>query len=496
MAEAGSDPVKVSLTQRAAHGVKWTATSMVVATALQFVQIAVLARLLSRADFGLMAMILVVLAFGQAYADMGLSNAIIWRQDATRKQLSSLYWVNVLAGLGVFVVVLALTPLIAAFYRQPRLEHYLPLAALVFLIVPFGQQFQVLLQKELRFRILAAIEISAAAVAATTAILGALAGLGVFALIAGQLASAGTRTVALATLGWRRWRPRLRLRLADLHGYRRFGLFQMGERSIDELTDNLDYLVIGRFLGSVALGLYSVAYQLVVLPFQKINPVLTRVAFPVFSLRQDDDEAMGRGYCRLSVTLVFIVFPLLVGLLVTAPVTVPVLFGSKWVGAVPLVQVLSLMAMVKTLGNPSGSVLMAKGRADLGFLINAVQVGVTLVVFLAVVRFGTLAVAWAWVGVSVAAFVAWQPLVLRVIRLTWREYLRALARPLLLTGLMGIVLEPTYLILRNFVDRGVVLLALLITAGIVIHLGLWLLFDRGFVASTYATLKTARGATA
>jgi O-antigen/teichoic acid export membrane protein len=483
-----------SLTQQAAHGVKWTTTSMVVVTLLQFAQLAVLARLLSKADFGLMAMISVLLAIGLAYADMGLSNALIWRQDATRNQLSSLYWVNILAGLGVFVVTLAFTPLFAALLKQPRLEIYLPWAALVFVLLPWGQEFQVLLQKELRFRILAMIEIAAAAVGTATAIFAALAGLSVFALIAGLLAGAGTRAAGLSVVGWKRWRPILRLRFGDLRGYMKFGLYQMGERTLNELTANIDYLLIGRFLGSVALGLYSVAYQLVVFPFQRINPVLTRVAFPVFSLRQDDDEAVSKGFCQLSEMLVFLVFPLLVGLLVTAPVMVPVLFGRKWVGAVPIVQVLSLMAMVKTLANPMGAVLLAKGRADLGFRINGVQVVLTLVVFLVAVRFGTLAVAWAWVGISLVSFVVWQPVVLRVIHLAVRDYLRALARPMLLTALLGLSLEAVYLALRSVVGSSLVLLGLLVAAGTFIHLGIWLLFDRRFVAYTYAMLRVARSA--
>jgi len=481
-----------SLTQQAAHGVKWTAIAMVVVTILQFVQLAVLARLLSKADFGLMAMTSVLLVIGLAYADMGLSNALIWRQDATRDQLSSLYWVNILAGLGVFLATLAISPLVAALFKQPKLATLLPVAALVFVVVPWGQEFQVLLQKELRFRVLAMIEIAGAAIGTAVAILAALAGLNVFALIAGLLASAGARTLGLAGAGWRRWRPSLRLRAGDLRGYMQFGLYQMGERTLTELTANMDYLVIGRYLGSVQLGLYSVAYQLVVFPYQKINPVLTKVAFPVFSQRQHDDEAVGRGFCQMSVLVVFLVFPLLVGLLVTAPVAVPVLFGDKWVGAVPIVQALSLMAMLKTLANPMGSVLLAKGRADLGFQINAVQLVVVLVVFLVTVRFGTLAVAWAWVGVSVVSFSVWQPVVLRVIHLAVRRYLRALARPLLLAALLAFCLEAAYLVLRGFVGSNLVLLCLLVAAGVALHLGMWLLFDRRFVADTYALLRTAR----
>lgn len=485
----------ISLTQRAAVGVRWTATSTITTTLLQFSQVAFLTRILDQADFGLMAMILVVIGFGQAYADIGLSNAIIWRQDATRAQLSSLYWANMLAGLAVFVAILLLNPLIAAFYRQPELTRYLPLSALVFLIIPIGQQFQVLLQKELRFRSYALIEILAAVVGAATAIATGLAGVGVLALIAGQLAGASTRAAILASVGWRRWRPSLRLRLADLRGYISFGAYQVGERTVDQFSSNIDYLLIGRFLGSAMLGAYSIAYQLVVLPFTKINPVLTSVAYPVFARRQDDDAAICRGYLELSTLLVFVVFPLLVGLLVTAPVAVPVLFGQKWMTSVPLVQVLALMAMIRTLCNPVGSVLMAKGRADLGFKVNLVLAVATLAVFFAVVPYGTLAVAWAWVGMSVAAFVLWQMFLARVVHMKWKEYAATLARPVLLTALSALLLEGTYLLLRRVLTPGGLLFGLLILSGVAIHAAVWMLLNRSFVKRIYGIVKATRSST-
>jgi hypothetical protein len=118
----------------------------------------------------------------------------------------------------------------------------------------------------------------------------------------------------------------------------------------------------------------------------------------------------------------------------------------------------------------------------------------TLVVFLVAVRFGTLAVAWAWVGISLVSFAVWQPVVLRVIHLAVRDYLRALARPMLLTALLGLSLEAVYLALRSVVGSNLVLLGLLVAAGVVIHLGIWLLFERRFVAYTYAMVRTARSA--
>jgi len=113
----------MTLKQKAIAGVKWSGVSMAVVTALQFITLAVLARCLTPSDFGLMGMIMVVMGLAQSFADMGISNAIIHRQDATRDQLSSLYWLNILAGVVVFCAVCVSTPLVVIFYHEPRLPN-------------------------------------------------------------------------------------------------------------------------------------------------------------------------------------------------------------------------------------------------------------------------------------------------------------------------------------------------------------------------------------
>jgi O-antigen/teichoic acid export membrane protein len=118
----------------------------------------------------------------------------------------------------------------------------------------------------------------------------------VYALIYAQLAVASVKAAQLAFYGWRRWTPKLRLRRRDLKGFVGFGLYQMGERTIYYWSSNIDYVLIGRFLGPEQLGLYTIAYQLVVMPVSRLAPVLTRVAFPVFAKRQHDDAALRRGF--------------------------------------------------------------------------------------------------------------------------------------------------------------------------------------------------------
>lgn len=361
----------MSLKEQAASGVKWTGAATAITTGVQLCQVAVLARLLSPSDFGLVGMLLVIVGFAQAFADMGISNAIIYRQDATRQQLSSLYWLNLIAGIAVFFLVWASTPLIVRFYREPRLANLVFWVALTFLITPVGQQFQILLQKQLRFSQLARIEVAAAAGGATAGISTAILGHGVFALIWSQLAYALVKATSLAGLGWRTWPPALRFRLHDLRGYLGFGLYQMGERSVNYFMQRLDHLLVGLLLGAKALGYYTLAFNLVIQPVAKLNPIVTRVAFPVFAKVQNEIPRLRRGYMQVVSILSMTNFPLLIGLAVLAPLFVPVVFGEQWLPSVVLLEILAFVSLLRSQLNPVGSLLLARGRADLGFRWNA-----------------------------------------------------------------------------------------------------------------------------
>jgi lipopolysaccharide exporter len=360
----------MTLKQQAVSSVKWSGISTGIVTALQFITTAVLARLLSPSDFGLMGMIMVVIGFAQAFADMGISNAIIHRQDATIDQLSSLYWANIIAGAIIFCVVCAGTPLIVGFYREPRLDGLLHLTAVIFLITPLGQQFQILLQKELQFNRLAKIEIATSVVYPAVAISLAFSGFGVFALIWAVLANTTARVFLLCGACWHQWRPRFHFARQDLKGYMHFGLYQMGERSINYLNSNLDYLLIGSMLGANSLGYYTLAYNLIIKPSTVINPVITKVAFPVFSKIQNETERLKSGYLKVLQLLATVNFPMMSGLAAVAPVAVPVIFGEQWLPSVILIQILAIVGLLRSTGNPVGSLLLAKGRADLGFKWN------------------------------------------------------------------------------------------------------------------------------
>jgi O-antigen/teichoic acid export membrane protein len=424
------------LARSAASGVRWTSLAGAVAAGLNLLQTLVVARLLNPSDFGLMASAMVVVALAGAFADAGLASAIVARKTSP-ESLSSLYWTNLLVGGVICALLMGAAPLVAGFYNQPRLEGIVRTAALLFVIGPIGQQFGWLLERELRFRPLGVVQIAAAVVGTVAAIAAAIGGAGVYALLVGMLVTVTMTALLLVCLGWRRWRPMLRLRWRDVRGYLDFGLYQMGERTVNYLASNTDYILIGRFLGPALLGTYSIAYQLVIKPLIYINPMLNRVAFPILATRQDDDAALARGYLHVVRLIAYGTVPLMLGLAIVAPEFIAVVLGPKWAASAPVLAILSGVGLLRSLTNPIGSVLLAKNRPDIGFKGNVVLLVAMAAVLFAVVQSGggILAVAWASLAMTAVGGVAWLLVLRRLVGLRFDAYGRALRTPLALSAL-------------------------------------------------------------
>lgn len=361
----------MSLKAQALGGVKWTTLSMIVVTVTQLLQLMILARFLSPAEFGLMAIMMVVIGFSRAFMDMGISNAIIHRQQISHTQLSSLYWLNIFSGFVLFGIVILLAPFIAGFYEEPGLVEPLFWLSSVFIIVAIGNQYRILCQKELQFNLMAKVEMGAAVVSLAVAVILAVNGFGVYALVWGMLAQATVSSLAFLLIGLKiHHRPGLVYHHKELQGFYSFGLYQMGERSINYISAHIDKLLIGKFVGMEATGFYNMAWQLIIFPLSKINPVINKVAFPVYAKVQDDSEALNRYYTLTVRSLSLVTVPILAFLSLYSSDVVLVVFGEGWETTATLVALLGIIGILKALGNPGGAIILALGYANIGFWWN------------------------------------------------------------------------------------------------------------------------------
>jgi len=388
----------------AARGVRYSGLSTSTVTLVGFLQTAILGRILGPGAWGLMAMVYLCTGFAGMFAEMGLADALIQRKNPTRRQLAGLYWLNVGSGTAMYLLTVAAAPWIAIWFSQPELRVLLPVAALPLAFGAWGSQFAVLANKHLHFRFLAVVRSVAAVLGFGVALVSAAwLDQGVWSLVWGSLVGAAFTTVANIVYGLRRFGfPGFRFRFDELKGYISFGAYGLGSNLLNYANSNADQFVIGTLLGPQVLGYYRMAVNLVLQPILQINPMLTRVAFPVFSRIQEDTARMQRGFLKMIRLLMMVDGPIFFGLALVSPVAVPLIMGDQWLPSVPLIQVLVFYGMIRSIASAGGSVIMAKGKANWAFFWNlALTFLVPPVVYLAARGGDAVTVAWSLVALQV-----------------------------------------------------------------------------------------------
>ena len=430
----------MGIKQKAISGIKWTTLGSVINAVMSIIQLIVLSRLLNPNDFGLMALVMVVIGFSQMFIDMGISNAIIYKQDVTINQLNSLYWLNVFIGILLFLIIVLLSPYIAGFYKEPKLQGLIFFVSITFLIQPFGQQFMILLQKNLDFENIAKSQIIAKFISFILIITLALYGYGVYSLVIGVIVSSTIMTVFFVYYGFNIYVPKFYFQKSDLKDFINFGLFQMGEKMIQYFNTQFDTILIGKFLGVEILGVYNIAKQLTSYPSQVINPTITSVTFPIMSKFNHDIIKLKQVYLKTINFISTINFPVYILIAILAEPIVLTVIGSKWSDAIPLIQIMSITFLISSTGNPAGSLLLSRGRADIAFYWNLALIFLIPVSIYIGSIWDAKGIAYAGLIMQIFLFLPnWKFIVNKVCEATLAEYLKSLLTPVFLILAAGTI---------------------------------------------------------
>ncbi|EAM3126147.1 TPA: colanic acid undecaprenyl disphosphate flippase WzxC [Salmonella enterica] len=360
----------MSLRQKTISGAKWSAIATIVIIGLGLIQMTVLARIIDNHQFGLLTVSLVIIALADTISDFGIANSIIQRKTIGHLELTTLYWLNVGLGIVVFAVVFWLSDAIAHVLHNPDLEPLIKTLSLAFIVIPHGQQFRALMQKELEFNKIGMIETTSVLAGFTFTVISAHYWPLALTAILGYLVNSAVRTLLFGYFGRKIYRPGLHFSLASVSTNLRFGAWLTADSIVNYINTNLSTLVLARILGASVAGGYNLAYNVAVVPPAKLNPIITRVLFPAFAKIQDDTEKLRVNFYKLLSVVGIINFPALLGLMVVANNFVPLVFGEKWNSIIPILQLLCVVGLLRSVGNPIGSLLMAKARVDISFKFN------------------------------------------------------------------------------------------------------------------------------
>ncbi|MCI4167727.1 teichuronic acid biosynthesis protein TuaB [Bacillus spizizenii] len=460
-----------SITKQILSGAKWTSISTMCITIIQIVQFALLGNMMTLTEFGLVGMITTVTVFAQIVLDMGFGAALIQRDDATERQMSTLYWLNIMTGVLLFVLLYVSSPVIAGFYQREELVFLIRILAIMFLVAPIGQQYQYMLQKQLHFNTLSKIEIFSNVLSFGYLAVAVFMMDAILAYVISQVLLQSSKGILYWAVYRKKWHPAFVFDLRGMKAFFSFGAFQLSSRLVNRLGANIDMILIGRFIGAEALGIYNLAYQIVTIPVLKINPIVTRVAFPVFAKNKYENSVIREGFLNMTKMLALVSFPLLIGLVSVSDAFIAAVFGEKWLAAVPVLNVLAIVGILRVLMNPNGSVLLAKGRADLAFYWDS---GVLLLyglsLFAAVQTGSLLTVAWVYAIISVFNFLIGRWLLAYVIKLNLSAYFQSIIKPFLLTAVMATIAFGVSLGTEHFSLQAEMRLAISVAAGALCYL--------------------------
>lgn len=478
-----------NLKEQAFSAVRWTAVSAATGAIVQLLQVVMLTRILTPADYGVMAIVAAVLSFPWTLNGTGLNSAFIHRRDVTEGERSSLFWAGVILALALGLVVLASAPLIAWAYGDARLLPLLALSSVTFLVSGVGSQFRMNAEKHLRFKPMAVIETIAAAASMLVAVLSALSGAGpytlVWASLTGALINSGLAWIYLSA----DWTPRWHLSWAELKPFVHFGMAAVSSALVSNLNRSLDIVVLGRFVPPADLGLYSVPRNFMNQMQTFVNPILSRVGFPLIASVQSD-RARVRAVTVSTLNMVGALnAPVYVGMALFAEPLVRLLFGHSWHGTGHLLAILAVVGYVRAMFSPIRDLILGVGLAGRELRWNLMILAVTLPAVVVGSVYGplwlSLLLAVATLGLMIPA---WAGIYYPLADIGAGEFALLVLRPL---GLAALSMAPALLLAREFESP---LLQLLIGAAVTapLYLLLNLLANRFFVDALLRLLLPRR----
>lgn len=409
-----------------------TMTAQAAQFVLQLAGTMVLARLLTPNDYGLIGMVMVVVHFAAMFKDAGLAMATVQKERISHEQISTLFWINVLISAFLGSCVLAGSPLVAWFYGKPELAPVTAALSLSLLISGLTIQHQALLRRHMQFGTLAAIQIASYVANVIVTILLALAGWRYWALVGGTLMTGLSGT--LLTFFFCPWVPGWMQKRTGIRSMLKFGGHLTGFNFVNYFSRNADNILVGKFLGADALGLYAKAYQLFMLPIGQIAVPMSQVAIPILSSLRSQPERYVNYYRRLLDIMASLAMPATAYCAIEAEFLIEVLLGPEWMGVVPVFRILAVAGLIQAIAGTRGLVLLSCGFSRRYFhwgLFNAILCVASFVVGL---PFGIEGVAGAYTIANYAILLPSLFLCFHQTPVTVSMFMKALVPSLLVSG--------------------------------------------------------------
>jgi len=346
----------------AAKGLFWSAMERFGAQGIQFVFGIMITRILMPADIGLLGMILIFMAVGQTLIDSGFGSALIWKKNPTADDYSTVFYFNISISFVLYAIFFLLAPFISRFYNEPLLVDLIRVICLNFIILSFSLIQQTILQKKVDFKLLAYVNVAGGMLAGVIALVMAFKGFGVWAIVFQILVKSFTTSFLLWIFN--KWRPVFAFSWISFKELFNYGSKLTGAGLIYTIFQYFYFNVIGKLFPVEALGFYTKAAQLQEFPVKTIASIFHRVAFPVFSAIQDENERLKNAVSKTLRTMSFFTFPILIGLIAVADPLIELVLTEKWVPASGYFKLFCLIGLFYSFQVVNGELLKTKGKLN------------------------------------------------------------------------------------------------------------------------------------
>lgn len=422
-----SEHLSGGLRGRSVRGVAIAMLSQAGRLLIQLASMAALARLMSPMDFGIFGKTIALTGFVTVIQAGGLSLATIQSGAINRAQVSNLFWINVVFGLGAASLVVAVSPLLAWFYGDPRVFLLGASLAGPVILSSVATQHAALMQRQMRFAENAVVSLLALIAGFSAAIVCAARGLGFWSLVVQQYVTALVAVVLL--VAYCPWIPNFPRRGSGVRPMVRIGASQSGFNIVNFASRNLDYVLIGRFVSDTALGFYTLSYRLLLLPVQQINGPISAVVLPALCRLRTDPERYARFYYRALEAIVFFGMPIVAFLVVDARPVIVLVLGTKWLPSASIFQALGVAAFIGTFNVAGSWVCNSQGCTEKLLRWQLFATAATAVAFLVGIKWGAYGVAASFSAVEALLFGPALLYFFRGTQIQLRTALMTLARP-------------------------------------------------------------------
>lgn len=385
-------PTSHGLTKKVVLGGAWISGRLLVTSFLNLGVMAILARQLKPADFGLIALSSVIMRFLVVLGAEGVSEFVIYdNQEGREERVQSAFWMDLTFASACVLIGLLFVPYITNFYTEPLLATILTILFLRYLIDTSNKVPDALLKKRLDFQKLVIRDTILEIFTSLSSVLMALSGFGIWSLVFPGLVSSLLRTIIVFRLA--HWIPRFRFHIRNWPQIFSYSANVIGGTFTSLVITDGDTLLVGKVLGSTALGVYNLAYMAANLVTRNVTGIVNKLAFPTLSSISGNIDQLRDAVKRMLLILSLVTFPLLIGLFVIADDFILTLYGSQWRGAILPLRIMIIFTLRHSVGTTSSALFKAVGRTDISFKLGAATIPFYLISIWLGAKYGIVGVA-------------------------------------------------------------------------------------------------------